>query len=604
MIDSPEAYKTAQKEVDSVLGNRSIQFEDLRKLRYCNAMVRETLRLQPTAPTIALNSKTATESIGGKYGIKKSDVVMIALHAVHRDPAVYGEDAEEWKPERMLDENFDKLPPHAWKAFGNGVRGCIGRTFVHQEALITIALLLQSFDFQKDPEYELRIQSNISIKPRDFSVHASLRNGLTPSKVEQMLAGKADETHAGLDTVRAGGEAARYDATLVPFTILYGSNSGTCEALARKLAADAAPNGFRTCKVDSLDSLMVSRNGTPRFGNEPVVIITASYDGQPPQNATKFCSWLSGLSGTHELHFPHAVFGAGHSDWKDTFFRVPTDVDDQLTAHGSRSLCDRGSANASEGDMINDFQRWEDHVLWPAMRKHFQMGEQSQTSKPSSPSSFRLDISSGRPSHLRMDVSEAKVTCSRSWKAPGLREKRHIELELPTSIPPHRAGDYLAVLPLNPEQTVRRVFNRFGLCRDSTILVHRDTSTSTSTNLPTDVPISAHLLFSAYLELAHPASRPDMSLLISCAQDDETRSALQRLDANFASQVTSQRGSTPSPPPQSTTQKSPSPTKSSTSPLFPAAAAHSNSNSSSSSSTSPESQAITCPSSSPATPCK
>lgn len=37
-----------------------------------------------------------------------------------RDPKVYGEDAEDFKPESMLGDAFNKLPKSAWKPFGNG----------------------------------------------------------------------------------------------------------------------------------------------------------------------------------------------------------------------------------------------------------------------------------------------------------------------------------------------------------------------------------------------------------------------------------------------------------------------------------------------------
>jgi len=48
--------------------------------------------------------------------------IRVLLDQVHRDPKVWGPDAEEFKPERMAPELFAKLPPNSWKPFGNGSR--------------------------------------------------------------------------------------------------------------------------------------------------------------------------------------------------------------------------------------------------------------------------------------------------------------------------------------------------------------------------------------------------------------------------------------------------------------------------------------------------
>ena len=65
---------------------------------------------------------------------------------LHRDKKVWGDDVEAFKPARFFEENFAKLPPNSWKPFGNGQRGCIGRSFAMQEAIIALAMLLQRFD--------------------------------------------------------------------------------------------------------------------------------------------------------------------------------------------------------------------------------------------------------------------------------------------------------------------------------------------------------------------------------------------------------------------------------------------------------------------------
>jgi cytochrome P450/NADPH-cytochrome P450 reductase len=119
LIKNPAAYRAAQTEVDMILGRGPITVDHMHQLPYIEACLRETLRLHPTAPAISVEPLPETKEypvlLAGKYQINKGDVVVALLPRVQKDPAVYGEDAVEFKPERMLDEPFSKLPPHSWK---------------------------------------------------------------------------------------------------------------------------------------------------------------------------------------------------------------------------------------------------------------------------------------------------------------------------------------------------------------------------------------------------------------------------------------------------------------------------------------------------------
>src|SRR5688500_18833612 len=101
-------------------------------------ILRETLRLCATIPAFGLEAKEDT-LLAGKYAVKKAEPIVILLAKAHLDPLVFGADATEFKPERMLDANFERLQkefPNCWKPFGNGMRACIGRTLAWQEALL------------------------------------------------------------------------------------------------------------------------------------------------------------------------------------------------------------------------------------------------------------------------------------------------------------------------------------------------------------------------------------------------------------------------------------------------------------------------------------
>lgn len=117
---NPQSFQQAQSEVDKVIGSGPIKVEHLSKLPYITACLRETLRLTPTIGGTAIGPRPDTKEDpiiigGGKYLIKPGSRFTMVLSKVHRDPKVYGDDADKFRPERMLDEHFNKLPKNAWK---------------------------------------------------------------------------------------------------------------------------------------------------------------------------------------------------------------------------------------------------------------------------------------------------------------------------------------------------------------------------------------------------------------------------------------------------------------------------------------------------------
>lgn len=132
VVENLEVYENVRKEIDSVIGQRPITADDISRLPYIKACLREALRLYPPVWAFALTPEgdeltDGLAILGGKWPIKRQQAVFIVLPSVHRDTDVWGSDVDEFRPERMLDENFKKLPPGCYKPFGNGQRACIGR---------------------------------------------------------------------------------------------------------------------------------------------------------------------------------------------------------------------------------------------------------------------------------------------------------------------------------------------------------------------------------------------------------------------------------------------------------------------------------------------
>lgn len=122
LLKNPAALLKARKEADATdLG----KVENISKLVYIEAVFKETLRLRSSAPAFFFCCQEDVVLPGG-YTVTKDDAIAVYLNGLHRDPKVW-KNAEEFDPERMMPDNFAKLPDDCWKPFGNGQRSCIGR---------------------------------------------------------------------------------------------------------------------------------------------------------------------------------------------------------------------------------------------------------------------------------------------------------------------------------------------------------------------------------------------------------------------------------------------------------------------------------------------
>ncbi|KAK7217027.1 hypothetical protein V2G26_005030 [Clonostachys chloroleuca] len=536
MLLKPETYFAAREEVDRVIGKENVQAKHLKELHYIEAVLREALRLSPTAPAFARGVRPEnteeTVTIGkARYEIPRGQPVLCLLGKIQRDPAVFGDDADEFKPERMLDGKFEDLPKNAWKPFGTGLRGCIGRAFAWQEALMVTAMVLQNFDISlDDPNYKIRIQQSLTIKPADCYIRARLRSGISAVTLQSRLSGsqKQHSEEPASATSNVDQEKGQ------PFLILFGSNTGSCQALAQKLASQAAEQGYNATVTDMDNGVQqLPVDGTP------TIVITASYEGQPTDNATRFIAWLQSLQGGDKLKGSRfAVFGCGHKDWSATYQRIPKLVDNLIEANGGLRLADRGVSDASQGDISGDFENWTTEKLWPMLLSDLHAGRSLEKMKPKMP---KVEISISheqRAENLQAKAEWAEVTYVKSLTQPGESEKRHIEFKLRESLP-YQAGDYLTVLPLNPDVTIKRVMRRFNLPADGVVKITKQGSTM----LPTDQPISISDLLAGYVELSQPATKRDLELLVDTVPEGDEKSNVISLaeEPNFTFYIKKQR---------------------------------------------------------------
>ena len=133
----PAAWARLQQEV-SALDGAFPTFDQLKEMKYLRAFLNESLRLYPILPE---NNRTAQVDTvlplgGGEDGkspvlVKKGQMALWSIHIMHRRKDIYGEDAEEFRPERWLDTEQGQGLRVGWEylPFNGGPRICIGRMY-------------------------------------------------------------------------------------------------------------------------------------------------------------------------------------------------------------------------------------------------------------------------------------------------------------------------------------------------------------------------------------------------------------------------------------------------------------------------------------------
>ncbi len=305
--------------------------------------------------------------------------------------------------------------------------------------------------------------------------------------------------------------------------MLYGSNLGTAEELATRVADLAEVNGFAT-RLAPLDDFV---GKLPEQGG--VLIFCASYNGAPPDNATQFVKWLGGdLPKDAFAKVRYAVFGCGNSDWAATYQSIPRLIDEQLAAHGGRSVYVRGEGDA-RSDLDGEFESWFARLAPLATRE---FGIESNFSRsaedeplyqiePVASSAVNAVVALGGASPMKVLVNTELQ--NKQGASASERSTRHIEVQLPSGLS-YRVGDHLSVVPRNDPALVDSVARRFGFLPSDQIRLQ--VAEGRRAQLPVGEPVSVGRLLTDFVELQQVATRKQIQIMSENTRCPQTKPKL------------------------------------------------------------------------------
>jgi cytochrome P450/NADPH-cytochrome P450 reductase len=267
------------------------------------------------------------------------------------------------------------------------------------------------------------VKSTLTIKPAGFNIKVRRRPGKDwmvgiPGAPSSALVNEQPASKLAVASTESKGSKTF-------LRIVYGSNSGTCKALAEDLQTTAINRAGYNATLETMDH---TTEHLPTDGT-PVIFITPSYEGMPPDNAKKFVSWLemNAVDGKENLKgLKYAVFGAGNSEWVRTFHRVPKLVDELGSKLGGSRICHPGFVDVRE-DVTGPWEDWTAQ-LWPALSKL--TGTEQKLEEE------QLKVTAGKPEHVSKlageEISQGFVKKNEVLVTDEVGpSKRHMEVELP-----------------------------------------------------------------------------------------------------------------------------------------------------------------------------
>ena len=235
--------------------------------------------------------------------------------------------------------------------------------------------------------------------------------------------------------------------------ILFGSQTGSAEGLAKKLAKESESRGF----APKLFALNDYEQANLPAASKAVIISSTWGDGEPPDNALNFWNWIKTDSAPRLENLNFAVLGLGDKNYSD-FCGASKKFDERLVALGAKRLTPRGECDV---DYEGPAKSWIDG-LWDKLGSGSVNGA-SQNGNHSSLSPLPGGEGQGEgkasptkaAAYGKSNPFPAKLLKNVLLNKPGSgKEVRHYEIALNGSGLTYEAGDALGVVPVNCPELV------------------------------------------------------------------------------------------------------------------------------------------------------
>lgn len=305
---------------------------------------------------------------------------------------------------------------------------------------------------------------------------AELLNQLLPTLTEQQkiwLTGylSAQAALAGSEVVApAPSAAASVQPVSKDVTVLYGSQTGNSEGLAKKTAQHLEEKGFQV----TLSSMSDFKPNNLKKINNLLVIVSTHGEGDPPDNALSFHEYVHGRRAPKLDHLSFSVLSLGDSSY-EFFCQTGKEFDERFQELGGTRLFDRVDCDL---DYDEPFSEWLQGVA-----SSLSEGEAVSIPQESAGANNQAVSEYSRTNPFYAEVLENINLNGRGSN----KETRHLELSLEGSGLVYEPGDSLGIYPTNDPALVDELIQTCGWNAEEAVTVHKNGDT-----LPLKEALTSH----------------------------------------------------------------------------------------------------------------
>uniref|UniRef100_A0A671MB91 NADPH--cytochrome P450 reductase n=1 Tax=Sinocyclocheilus anshuiensis TaxID=1608454 RepID=A0A671MB91_9TELE len=284
--------------------------------------------------------------------------------------------------------------------------------------------------------------------------------------------------------------------------VFYGSQTGTAEEFANRLAKDAHRYGMKGMAADPEEYDMSELSRLTEVENSIAIFCMATYgEGDPTDNAQDFYDWLqegdADFSGVK-----YTVFALGNKTYEH-YNSMGKYVDKRLAELGARRIFDLGMGD-DDGNLLGFSHDLISHlycIINKVKNVYFMVYLLS------------FIVCSHRPFDSKNPFLAA-VTVNRKLNKAGDRHLMHLELDITGSKIRYESGDHVAVYPINDSVIVNRIGDLLGVDLDTVISLNNLDEESNKKH-PFPCPSTYRTALTHYLDITNP---PRTNVLYELAQ--------------------------------------------------------------------------------------